>query len=463
MTTYYKNERSDNLKSTIRRLEGFFETAVLTVLYYVIWWNMYRGTGRLPLYAGRGKYVLMGVYLVLVLVLFYFCEGFAFGHQKAVDVMIAQWVSVSIVNFITYFQLSLIANVLINPGPIFLLEAIDFIAAFLFCWVFTAIYHANYVPRNMVMVYGSQESLGLKFKLDTRPDRYIVTSLVQEDQGYDKIIDEIDKHDAVIINDVHGQLRNDILKYCYEGGIRTYIAPKISDIVLGGAPSVNLFDTPLLLVKGMGLTQGQRIVKRGFDLVLCLLAMVVAGPLMLVIAIAIKLDDGGPVFYRQERVTRNGELFWILKFRSMVVDAEKQGEALAAIDDDPRITRVGKVLRRTRMDELPQILNILGGSMSICGPRPERKEFNEAYTKQIPEFPFRLKVKGGLTGYAQIYGKYNTSPYDKLRLDLMYIENYSILLDIKLVLMTIRVIFSKESTQGFEEQVMETDAKRNEG
>lgn len=456
MTTYYKNERSDNLKSTIRRLEGFFETIALSVLYYVVWWYLYRGTRRFPGYEGRGKYVLMGVYFILLLVLFYFCEGYAFGHRRLVDVVAAQWVSLTIVNMITYLQLSLIANVLISPGPILVLEAAGFVLSLLLCYIFTAIYHANYVPRNMVMVYGSQDSLSLKFKLETRPDKYSVTTLVQESKGYDKIVEEIEKHDAVIINDVHGQLRNDIIKYCYDNGVRSYVAPKISDIVLGGASSVNLFDTPLLLVKGMGLTPNERIVKRGFDVILCLLSMVVAGPLMLLIALAIKLDDGGPVFYRQERVTRHGELFWILKFRSMVTDAEKEGEALAATDDDPRITRVGKFLRRTRLDELPQILNILGGSMSICGPRPERKEFNEEYTKQIPEFPMRLKVKGGLTGYAQIYGKYNTSAYDKLRLDLMYIENYSILLDIKLILMTLRILFSKESTKGFEEQVIES-------
>ena len=263
MTSYYKNERSDNLKSAIRRIEGFVEVLALSGLYLLIWWNMYRGSHRFPSYTGRGKYVLMGVYFLLLLVLFFFCEGFAFGHQKIVDVVIAQWVSVTIINIITYFQLSLIANVLINPGPMLLLEAADFAATLLFCWLFTAIYHANYVPRNMVMVYGTKDALNLKLKLETRPDKYSVTTLVQEDQGYERIVSEIEQHDAVIINDVHGQLRNDILKYCYERGVRTYIAPKISDIVLGGASSVNLFDTPLLLVKGMGLTSGERIVKRG--------------------------------------------------------------------------------------------------------------------------------------------------------------------------------------------------------
>ena len=178
--------------------------------------------------------------------------------------------------------------------------------------------------------------------------------------------------------------------------------------------------------------------------------MIPALPIMAVIAIAIKLEDGGPVFYKQKRATYGGNVFEILKFRSMIVDAEKEGISIPATGEDPRITKVGKVIRALRVDELPQIFNILKGEMSVVGPRPERIEHDQEYTSQIPEFQYRLKVKGGLTGYAQIYGKYNTSAYDKLRMDLLYIENYSILLDIKLILTTIRIMFSKESTEGFE-------------
>ena len=188
------------------------------------------------------------------------------------------------------------------------------------------------------------------------------------------------------------------------------------------------------------------------DILLCSIAMIVAAPVMAVVAIAIKLEDGGPVFFKQKRMTRNGREFDILKFRSMIVDAEKYAGAVLATDNDPRITKVGKVIRATRLDELPQILNILKGDMSIVGPRPERKVIADEYCKDIPEFAYRLKVRGGLTGYAQIYGKYNTSAYDKLRLDLMYIENYSFMLDIKLIILTLRIIFSKESTEGIDKQ-----------
>ena len=240
------------------------------------------------------------------------------------------------------------------------------------------------------------------------------------------------------------------MKFCYEHELRSYVVPKITDVFIRGAKDVSLFDTPIFLVKGTGLTITQKAVKRMLDIVLCLIAMIPALPIMLIIALAIKLEDGGPVFYKQRRATIDGEEFDILKFRSMIVDAEKSGMSIPATGKDPRITKVGNVIRALRVDELPQILNILKGDMSIVGPRPERLEHVKEYTKDIPEFEYRLKVKGGLTGYAQIYGKYNTSAYDKLRMDLLYIENYSLFLDVKLILTTIRIMFSKESTEGFE-------------
>jgi exopolysaccharide biosynthesis polyprenyl glycosylphosphotransferase len=286
--------------------------------------------------------------------------------------------------------------------------------------------------------------------METRPDKYHVTKLIPVEDGFESICEQIQAFDAVIINDVPAQIRNDIIKFCYCHQIRTYVAPKLTDIIVRGATSINLFDTPLLLVKGNGLTPIQRIIKRLMDLIICLPVAIIAAPFMVLTAIAIKLEDGGPIFFKQRRATLGGKEFDILKFRSMIVDAEKEGFSIPATGKDPRITKVGNIIRATRIDELPQLLNIIKGDMSIVGPRPERVEHMEAYGKEVPEFDFRLKVKGGLTGYAQIYGKYNTSPYDKLRMDLMYVENYSFFNDIKLILMTLRILMKKESTEGFD-------------
>lgn len=444
-----KQYRLDRAKGMIRAAEGLLELTVLVLVYYYIWRKGYRPLG-FPGYNGYGKYVLAGIYGLLAMFLLSNFDGFKFGYLKKADVFLSQVLAMFIVNFITYWQLSLIATFVLPVGPILLIMGIDVILALLFSQVYNKIYHTLYVPKRMVMVFGNRESVSLKFKMETRKDKYHMTKLIPASEGLENICRQLPKYDAVVINGVGGQLRNDILKFCYEKAIRTYVAPKISDIIIRGASEINLFDTPLLLVKGRALTFPQRVVKRAFDLIVCTLALVVASPIMLAVAIAIKAEDGGPVFFRQKRATYDGKTFDILKFRSMIVDAEKYGHSIPATEKDPRITKVGKVIRAIRFDELPQLINIIKGDMSIVGPRPERVEHMEAYAKEVPEFPFRLKVKGGLTGYAQIYGKYNTSPYDKIRMDMMYVENYSFLNDLKLILMTLRILLKKESTEGFD-------------
>lgn len=434
----------EDTKGFVRVAETLLEVLILTLLYYWVWKTGY----ELSYFAYKGKYVLMGVYAVLTYVFFQNSECTMFGHLSRVDLVLGQVIALLLVNFITYFQLCLIANTMLSPAPIFWLYGMEIVVAVVLVQVYAGLYHKLYAPHNMLLIYGNKRGVGLKIKMDARRDKYHISGLLSAEEGYEVICREIPKYDAVILNDIPAQLRNDILKFCYKNRVRTYVAPKLTDIMLRGAKNNTLFDTPLLLVKGTGLSPAQRVVKRGLDILLCGIAMIPAAPIMLIVAAAIKLEDGGPVFYKQKRMTQWGREFDILKFRSMIVDAEKYAGAVLATEEDPRITKVGKVIRAIRLDELPQLLNILKGDMSIVGPRPERKVIAEEYYKEIPEFVYRLKVKGGLTGYAQIYGKYNTSAYDKLRLDLMYIENYSLLLDIKLIILTLRILFSKDSTEG---------------
>ncbi len=436
----------EDTKGFVRVAETLLEVLILTVLYYFAWKQGY----DLSYFEYKGKYVLMGVYAVLMYVFFQNSDCTMFGQLHRMDLIIGQIISLFLVNGLTYLQLCLIANGVLSPIPIILLFVIEIVVAVLLIYIYTSLYHKLYAPHDMLLIYGHKRGVGLKIKMDSRKDKYNIRKLISIDEGIDAILQEIPKHDAVILNDVPAEVRNDILKFCYRYRVRTYVAPKLTDIMVRGAKNITLFDTPLLLVKGTGLTPAQRVAKRAMDIVLSFLALIIAAIPMLIVAVAIKLEDGGPVFYKQKRMTRNGREFDILKFRSMIVDAEKYAGAVLATDDDPRITKVGKIIRATRLDEIPQILNILKGDMSIVGPRPERKVIADEYCKDIPEFAYRLKVRGGLTGYAQIYGKYNTSAYDKLRLDLMYIENYSLLLDIKLIILTLRIIFSKDSTEGID-------------
>lgn len=444
-----KQRKFDDIKHAVRKLEVVIEVAMLVCIYYVIWRTQYDSSGFYTYY-GYGKYVMMLVYAFLTLLLFQYCDGFRFGHLKLIDIMLAQWIAIVLVNVVAYFQLCLMANHMIRLLPMILLTGIDIVIAFVCVSLFTIIYHGLHIPRNMLMIFGNENSITLKFKMDARTDKYRIKKMVSIEMGFDVICNIIPNYDAIVLSDIPAEIRNDILKFCYMNGIRVYMTPKLSDIVIKGAEDITLFDTPLLLVRGRGLTWSQSFAKRMIDILLCVIAMIPALPVMIVVAAAIKLEDGGPVFYKQKRVTKNGKIFNILKFRSMIVDAEKDGKPVPASGGDSRITRVGRITRATRIDELPQILNILKGDMSIVGPRPERVEHVEEYSKEIPEFEYRTKVKGGLTGYAQVYGKYNTTAYDKLRLDLMYIENYSIILDIKLMLMTLRVMIKPEATEGFE-------------
>lgn len=436
-------------KNTVRKIESVIELAIMAIAYYLVWKYQIFDSEYFYPFLGRGKYVLMGIYFVLMLVIIHLCEGFKYGILKIADVLFSQWIAIFIVNAVTYFQLCLMANVMIPVAPMLRLTLGDFVISGISVYIFFAIYQSHSKASKLLMVYGNKESVSLKLKMDTRSDSYNIRRIVSIDEGMDSIIEMLADYDGIVISDVSAEQRNDLLKYCYMHEIETYITPKISDVIIAGGEGIHQFDTPLVMINTTGLTPEQRIIKRFFDVVLCSIASVVLSPLMLIIAIAIKLEDHGPVFYKQARVTRDGKVFDILKFRSMVEDAEQR----PATDDDDRITKVGHVIRATRVDELPQLFNIIKGDMSIVGPRPERIEHVQKYTEAIPEFEFRSKVKGGLTGYAQIYGKYNTSAYDKIKLDLMYIENYSFLLDLKLILMTIRIVFKKESTEGFDKVV----------
>lgn len=256
------------------------------------------------------------------------------------------------------------------------------------------------------------------------------------------------KAEAVFLCDVSAPLRSELLTFCVAHGIPAYVRPEISDVLISTAKHRNLFYLPMLVCDDSHRTLSYLALKRTMDIIASALGLLITSPFLLAVALAIKCDDRGPVFYRQKRLTADGKMFEILKFRSMRIDAEKDGVARLASTADDRITRIGHFIRATRLDELPQLINILRGEMSLVGPRPERPEIAEQYAKEIPEFPMRLLVKAGLTGYAQVYGKYNTTPQDKLQMDLMYIANMSLLQDIRLILQTIRIVLQKESAEG---------------
>lgn len=448
-----------NNKEQYKRIISFFSSFILLVAlaatFIFIWYEYYSDVIVLPFYR-RGNWVVIAIYMVLTLTFFKAYGGLTMGYLRRSDMFYSQFISITAVNIITYFQISLIGRRFMNALPIGLMTLMDF--AIIAAWIIlnNKIYLHLYPPRKLVIIYGSRNAATLTNKMSRREDKYMICESVNVHEDIQKIKNEILKYEGAIICDISGTIRNDIIKFCFENSKRVYLSPKISDIIIRGGTDINLFDTPLLLCRNSGLSAEQRFFKRLLDLVLSFIALVICSPIMIIIAIAIKIDDGGKILYKQKRLTINAKEFYVYKFRSMVEDAEKGGIKLAT-DADPRITRVGKFLRKSRLDEIPQFFNILKGDMSLVGPRPERPELTEKYEKEMPEFRFRLKVKAGLTGYAQVLGVYDTTPLDKLKMDLMYIERHSIALDLRILLMTVKTMFSP----GESNEKINIDKKKN--
>ncbi len=428
--------------------------ALLTAVYAYAWFHVYYEPVRLRLkFYFNGHVLVLLIYFVL---LFFFSKtygGTKVGYLKAADVFFSQVFSLLAVNVISYFQISLMANWLVAVPPILEMTLFQLVIAALWTFVSNRLYHGLYPPRKLLLIYGERDASDIIAKFNSRKDKYVVRETVSILGGMETVYQKASSRnfDAVVLWDIPPKERNRLMKYCYANSVRIYFMPKITDVLVKSAEQLNLFDTPIFLIREYELTVEQRFIKRCIDLVCSLILLVLASPFMLLTALAVKLYDGGPVLYKQIRCTRGEREFYILKFRSMRVDAEKDGVARLSSKNDNRITPVGKFIRKVRLDELPQLINILKGDMSFIGPRPERPEIIAQYREEMPEFVYRMKVKAGLAGYAQVYGKYNTTPYDKLKLDLTYIENYTVWLDVKLMLLTLKILFISESTEGIDE------------
>lgn len=444
-------KEKEQYKKLIRSIIVILLVACETIIFMHYWINIYNKYTVFPFFQ-KGHWMMAAMYIIYQIIFLYIFGGLKVGYLKKANIIFSQVLAMLGSNVIIYLQIVLLSVRFVNIVPMMKVTLVDICVVVIVAIISESIFRKLFPPRELIVLYEDYDPDEFIKKMNSRKDKYIIKQKLNVSDGLDKIKKDIIQSQGVVIYDVHSELRNVILKMCYENDIRAYSTTKISDILIRGAESLHLFDTPLLLYRNNGLNFEQRFVKRTMDIVVSLLMLIITSPIFLCAAIAIKMYDGGPVFYRQARYTLNGKVFNIYKFRSMIVDAEKDGKSQPATDHDPRITPVGRVLRATRLDELPQLIDILIGNMSLVGPRPERIEHVDKYSEDIPEFKYRLKVRGGLTGYAQLYGKYNTSPYDKLQLDLIYIQNYSIFLDIRLIFMTLKIMFMKESTEGFSEQ-----------
>lgn len=423
------------------------------IMLYVWFWHY--NTGIPKAFYFWGHVFIAAVYFIMLLFASAMYGGLKIGSFRMIELTLSQGFATIITNVLFYGIICLLSYRFPTVVPLIIGMIVQFFMVGLWIIAATMLYRTFFPPIDVLLVYGGNSQDTILEKFATRRHQFKVTRSMSVSEDIDDINEEIKKHEAVMLWDIPNEVRNSVFKSCYESDVDIYVSPKIMDIVLKGSQNLHLFDTPLLYTKSDPVEAEQRMVKRLFDIVLAVIMIVITSPIMLVTAICVKACDGGSVFYRQVRCTRGMKEFEIIKFRSMVEHAEGDGVARLASRNDDRITPVGRVIRKLRIDEIPQLFNVLKGDMSFVGPRPERPEFIREYSEKMPEFSYRTKVVAGITGYAQVYGKYNTRPYDKLKLDLYYIENFSVWLDLRLLILTVKTLFMIGSAEGVTEAAVQ--------
>lgn len=447
----FNSNEKNTFKILLKLALGLVLILILGFLFYRTWGNYYNHLLRFP-YLLKGRLFLMVIYMVLfyIFTVIYDCNNISTNQLSIL--IISEILSVISCNVIIYLVaiIPAIATIFVPFMPIVNMSVVDIIV--IIVWSLTANYLLKkfFNAEKLLLISNEEEVEKIIYKFSKRTDLYdIKETCCFDKKNISDIYKKCDEYDTILIGDLKSEDRNDIIKYCFDNVKNFLLSPKISDILLKYSDDIFVLDTPLYYSSSYGLSFESRFIKRVIDIILSLIVIVVFLPIWLIVALLIKLEDGGPVFFLQERITYNLKKFNIIKFRSMKVASDTV--VVPTAEKDPRITKVGNVIRKFHIDEIPQFINVLIGDMSVVGPRPERIEHVHLYEKEIPEFTYRYKVKSGITGLAQIYGKYNTSAINKLKLDLIYIKRYSPLFDLELIIKTFKVLFIKENTEGFDE------------
>lgn len=442
-----KQRKHDGLLRLVKILNVF----LMTIPFAMAWMWYYNEQSIVP-YEIKGNLLIIFIFFVLYTTYVHIYDGLAISMSRLAEIVYSQGLAAFISTAIMYLVSWLLIEKIPNVIPYVLAVAMQILVSSTWAKLTQKWYFATFSPIKTVVVFDQRagiEELVKEYGLD---NKFEVKKVIHVNECIEERFKSLMNVEAVFICGIHSHDRNILLKYCIVEGIDAYVIPRIGDVLMSSAKQIHMFHLPMLRVHRYAPRLEYLIVKRMFDILVASVALVVLFPIMFITAIAIKGYDKGPIFYKQCRMTKHGKMFDVLKFRSMRVDAEKDGVArLSTGTRDDRITPIGHFIRKTRIDELPQLINILKGDMTIVGPRPERPEIAAQYEKELPEFKLRLQAKAGLTGYAQVYGKYNTTPYDKLQMDLMYIAKPSILEDLRIIFATIKILFIPESTEGVAE------------
>lgn len=456
---YYEQRNKKNLSRKMQlRFMKVLDIVLMTIPFAICWYSYYTKQVVYSFYR-RGNWMVIALNAILYISFARLYGALDIEINRISELVFNHILSTVMTGFFMYIVAWLLARVAPSVVPLsgaFLAQI--FIAVgwsyFAHRWFFR-----TFGRKKACMIYEDESRLS-----DLQSQKYLavhydVKNVLKAEDVLGHLA-SLDDMETVFACGIHSHERNQIVKYCIDHGIEMFDIPRIGDVIMSGAQRMHIYHLPMLQVERYNPAPEYLFFKRFFDIVLSAAALIILSPLMIVIAIIIKATDGGSIFYKQTRLTRDGKEFKLIKFRSMRMDAEKDGVArLSTGENDSRITPIGRFIRKCRIDELPQLLNILKGDMSIVGPRPERPEIARQYEEDLPEFALRLQAKAGLTGYAQVYGKYNTTPYDKLLMDLMYIAKPSLAEDFRICLATVAILFQKESTEGVAEGSVTAEKK----
>uniref|UniRef100_UPI00405643AC exopolysaccharide biosynthesis polyprenyl glycosylphosphotransferase n=1 Tax=Agathobacter sp. TaxID=2021311 RepID=UPI00405643AC len=443
--------KNSKFQKDILRLLKLMNIILVTLPFAAGWLLHYADRTASPYYA-KGNYLIIVLFAVLYAIYGKVYDALLVSMGTVSEMVYSQGIAAFVSDAVMYVVIWLLTKHLPSMLPMALIFVGQLACAALWSWMGQRWYFRRFPPKRTTVVYGNRtgmEHLVKEYKLEKKFD---VRQVISAENCIRRQMTELAETEVVFFCGVHSHDRNVILKYCVANDIRAYIIPRIGDLLMSSAQQMHMLHLPILKVERYNPPMEYLMMKRLLDVLVSGAALTVLSPVMVLTAIAIHMTDKGPAFYRQCRLTKDGKEFDVLKFRSMRTDAEKDGIArLSTGNRDDRVTPVGKFIRKTRIDELPQLINILKGDMTLVGPRPERPEIARQYEKELPEFALRLQAKAGLTGYAQVYGKYNTTPYDKLQMDLMYIAKPSILEDLRIMFATVKILFLPESTEGVAE------------
>lgn len=450
-TSRVRKKNINDIKVFVLKLTHY----VISITIFFFFWLLFRyGEITFQGYGFRYNYYVTVGYAVILLLFNRTYNAYLLGYLRVRLLIFHQFLAQLFSVAIIWVGATVAWRQFHAPWMLLIALATQLVIDIIWSLIANSIYYRINPAKRTVLIYRKDIDKVRFGSIKGTPteNMYRIVKEIQFNGDFIELKDQLAGYEAIFVAGVNSHCRNGILKFCKEEGIPGFFLPHVGDVIMQEAKHIQSFASPVLYVNRKSLNVEYAIIKRAFDIVASLLGIVILSPIMLITALCIKIYDGGPALYKQVRLTKNGREFNVLKFRSMSVDAEKDGVArLSTGDSDSRITPIGKVIRKCRADEIPQLFNILAGSMSIVGPRPERPEIAEQYYKTMPDFQLRLQVRAGLTGYAQVYGRYNTDPYQKLEFDLLYIRNMNVLTDIRLMFATISILFMKESTEGVKE------------